>query len=61
MKPKKILFWAAVVVTIAAVIISLASLDDPKLNPVSSRCGGIRAISRLRAELVSGPATRGLT
>jgi hypothetical protein len=53
MKPKKILFWAAVVVTIAAVIISLASLDDPKLNPVSAIALAAAAFALFRGSELS--------
>jgi hypothetical protein len=45
MKPKKILFWAGVLVSVAAVIISLASLDDPKMNGMGALGLGVAALA----------------
>jgi hypothetical protein len=36
MTAKKILFWAGVAASVGAAILSVVSLDDPKLNPVSA-------------------------
>ena len=53
MKPKKILFWAAVVVSVAAVIISVASLDDKTLNPMSAVGLGIAALALFKGSKVA--------
>ena len=48
MKPKKILFALGVLVTLAAVIISVASLDDAKLNPLGAVGLGVAALALFR-------------
>ena len=48
MKPKKILFWLAVLASVAAAIASVASLDDPKLNPIGAIALGVAAFALFR-------------
>ena len=45
MKPKQILFWAGVVACVGAAILSVVSLDDPKLNPLSALALAVTAIA----------------
>ena len=48
MKPKKILFWLGVLASLATAIISVASLDDAKLNPLAAVGLGVAALALFR-------------
>lgn len=52
MNTKKVLFWAGTLVSIAAAIISVASLDDKSLNPISAVGLGIAALALFKGSEV---------
>jgi hypothetical protein len=53
MKPKKILFWAGVAAAAVTVIISIASLDDKHMNPISAVGMGLAALALFRGSELS--------